>query len=108
MSKSMNQFIQGLVNDGLVRDDSPKVNPNDPLPSFSVAHGKGHVNAHGHHADGLARTSYGSHQIRVDTQGDITADKHNFNNDEFGRRVGFDANADPRATGMGGWNPRKY
>lgn len=79
------------------------------LPKFHIATKQGEIDAHGPHADGVAKTSYGSHQIRVNPFGFCYDDQHNFSNDFLGHRHGgFGLDADPRCTGMGGYAPRKY
>jgi len=81
------------------------------LPKFHIATNPNEIAAHGPHADGIGRTSFGSHQVRVGPNGLIFDDQVNFNkgfdNDLAGRSHGWGLDADPRCTAMGGYAPRK-
>jgi len=73
------------------------------LPKFHIATKEGEIAAHGHHADGIAGTSFGSHQMRFDRNGVLISDQLNFRG---GDRFDVLANGmpDPRGTGHGGYN----
>jgi len=68
------------------------------LPKFHIATNPNEIAAHGPHADGIAKTSFGSHQIRVTPYGSILDDELNFSN-----RFLSNGMPDPRLTSMGGY-----
>jgi hypothetical protein len=98
------------------------------LPNFHIAKKEGEIKKHGPHADGLARTSFGSDQFRVGPNGEIIGGQLNFKRDnepatkwawerfELDDRYKIDRNGvltdrfmsngmpDPRGTAMGGYN----
>ncbi len=70
------------------------------LPKFHIPTSAIEIDKHGVHADGIAGTSYGSHQIRVDPHGYPFDDQHNFR----GGDKHCISNNDPRGTAHGGYN----
>jgi len=99
LSKESKQVIDKLVSEG-------RISPHE-LPKGHIATNSGEIVAHGQHADLIAKTTTGSHQVRVSPDGRMS-EKHNFSNESLGRRCGWENDADGRVTGMGGYNPRKY
>ena len=76
------------------------------LPNWHIATKPGEIAAHGRHADGIARTSFGSDQVRFDENGILTSSQINLNK-SFGRgRFDILSNGmpDPRGTAHGGYN----
>jgi len=55
------------------------MDPRDWLrpPTGHIATNQGEIAAHGPHADLIAQTSYGSHQLRIDPNGDVISEEHN-------------------------------
>jgi len=75
------------------------------LPKGHIATKQGEIDAHGRHVDMIAKTEFGSHQVRYDRYGRMISDQLNFRG---GDRFDVLSNGlpDPRGTAMGGYNPR--
>lgn len=68
------------------------------LPKGHIATNPLEINAHGKHADLIAGTSFGSHQMRIDPYGNVIDEQLNFSKN-------FLRAEDPRCTAMGGYVP---
>lgn len=62
------------------------MDPRDWLrpPTGHIATSPGEIAAHGPHADLIALTSYGSHQVRIGPNGDVISEDHNLSGEMEG------------------------